>query len=486
MKKNILTASVLFCCALLIACGSDNGGETETGAQTSTPVTEAKTELRYKEHVPAADFGGVEFRVASIASGTQNYGLDYEEDSGDLVQSATYKRNRAIEDRYNFRFVCDFVDEYMDAQPLLKEQALAGDDNYQLIMMICREAFSSAIEGYILPYSEIPYIDPTQPWYMKHVNDMLSVNGQHILLYTDECMSAHTSLSAVFFNKQLVNNLDMADPYQLVRNGTWTQDVFYQMAAEAIYDVDGNGKFEVGDRFGISSESDLFFPAMWVGSTIYTVEKDQNDLPVFTAPGNEKLLSVMDELLEQIDTNGMYLDSFETYEYKEECRATGKQYFADGNALFRFDTVAAVNELRGMEADFGILPPPKYEESQDTYYGRMLDGWLHVPPTSVQNTELLGTVLEALGAESKNYVIPAFFDVALTDKLTRDTDSEEMLNLIFDHVVLDLGDTIWFSAIRSQMTQQLVKNRPVAASFLIKMEKSVQKEIDKILEYTME
>ncbi|MBQ7982278.1 MAG: hypothetical protein IJ302_01820, partial [Clostridia bacterium] len=148
---------------------------------------------------------------------------------------------------------------------------------------------------------------------------------------------------------------------------------------------------------------------------------------------------------------------------------------------FRYGIVANVRSLRDMNADFGILPSPKYEEAQNAYYGRMIDGWIHVAPTSVQNLELLGTMIEALGAESKNYVIPAFFDIALTDKLTRDADSEEMLDIIFDNITIDLGDTVWYDSVRSQMTPRISDGKTDTASFLTRIEKKVNGVIKKAL-----
>ena len=131
--------------------------------------------------------------------------------------------------------------------------------------------------------------------------------------------------------------------------------------------------------------------------------------------------------------------------------------------------------MRNMEADFGILPLPKYDEAQDTYYGRMEDGWVYVIPNAPQDTELVGTIFEALSAESRNYVIPAFFDIALTNKYMRDTDSEEMLNMIFNNVLVDLGDTIWYDTIRAPIQSYVETLKGGYASKFASMEKNVQK-----------
>ncbi len=473
--------------SVLVSCGDSGTSPVQTTdiPESADTQTEAVTEFRYEPNVPAADFGGEVFRVASCDPDmyTCILGFDFAEDSADSVESSIYFRNRKIEETYNVKFEHQYYQDWAELPDLLKELAMTGDDAYQLVMMINREAFKAATAGYLIPYSSIPYVDTTQPWYMQHVNEMLTVGGKTVVAYTDECVNAYLQTCCLFFNKQLLTANDLDDPYELVREGKWTQDAFYSMAKAVIKDVDGNGKFEVGDIFGVGTEADFFYPSMWVGSGINTITKDENDIPVYTAPAEERLMDAISDLLDHIKIDGFVIES---YEYKlgegEDARTNGCRYFAEGNALFRYGIVANVRSLRDMDADFGILPSPKYDETQERYFGRMIDGWIHVVPTSVQNTQLLGTMLEALGAESKNYVIPAFFDVALTDKLTRDGDSEEMLDIIFDNITLDLGDTVWYEAVRNTMTPRITDGKSDTASHLAKIEKSVNRTIQKALD----
>jgi len=58
------------------------------------------------------------------------------------------------------------------------------------------------------------------------------------------------------------------------------------------------------------------------------------------------------------------------------------------------------------------------------------------------------TVDEAMACASRNYIIPAYYESSLQDKFARDADTAEMLDLIFDTRIYDLGDTIWGMSIR--------------------------------------
>jgi hypothetical protein len=57
----------------------------------------------------------------------------------------------------------------------------------------------------------------------------------------------------------------------------------------------------------------------------------------------------------------------------------------------------------------------------------------------------VGFMLEAISAESRYMVIPAYYNVQLTGQLIRDDESHEMLDIIFNSMVWDtLAIYDWF------------------------------------------
>ena len=102
-------------------------------------------------------------------------------------------------------------------------------------------------------------------------------------------------------------------------------------------------------------------------------------------------------------------------------------------------------------------------------------------PNAPQNLELIGTVFEALSAETKNHVIPAYFNIALTHKFTRNTDSEEILNIVFDNINNDLRDTTFYEQLRYPLILQILALIGDYESFLTKREKIVNSSIKDFL-----
>ena len=60
-------------------------------------------------------------------------------------------------------------------------------------------------------------------------------------------------------------------------------------------------------------------------------------------------------------------------------------------------------------------------------------------PITTPDKERTGLIVEAMCAASRKYIVPAYYDKVLTGKLIRDTESEEMLDVIFGSQIFDFG-----------------------------------------------
>ena len=91
-----------------------------------------------------------------------------------------------------------------------------------------------------------------------------------------------------------------------------------------------------------------------------------------------------------------------------------------------------------MEDDYGIIPYPKYDDIQEGYYTFQHDqiGVFAIPTTS-ERAETASAVFEAMSSESNASVVPAYYDIALKGKYSRDADSAEMIDIIHNGHKLD-------------------------------------------------
>ena len=220
----------------------------------------------------------------------------------------------------------------------------------------------------------------------------------------------------------------------------------------------------------------------WIGANTKTVEKDNDDIPYFSAKGNEKFYSVYKDTINFAKGKGNFLNMFKVRKPSDEARVEGRQLFANGYSLFYMTTFGFCLDLRDMQDDFGIIPVPKYDTEQTEYISRIIDAWTNIALSCATDLERTSVILEALAVESKNYVIPAIYDNAITQKGIRDDDSMEMLEIIQKNRVLDLGDTVWQAVIRAKYDYNFAINNDNVASLTEAISEQADQTISDALE----
>ena len=114
--------------------------------------------------------------------------------------------------------------------------------------------------------------------------------------------------------------------------------------------------------------------------------------------------------------------------------------------------------------NYGVLPYPKYSETQDHYYSRVVDAWLHVVPKSCSDIDRASVILEALASGSSQYVFPAYYEKVLKYQIMRNPQDIEMLELIRAHRTFDLADVTWAKEIRMDLVSKVFMDRTMAVS----------------------
>jgi hypothetical protein len=147
--------------------------------------------------------------------------------------------------------------------------------------------------------------------------------------------------------------------------------------------------------------------------------------------------------------------------------------------------------MRDMEESYGILPIPKYDESQENYSSLV---WVHHEctlgiPEAVTDKEMVSIVLEHLSYLSYYDVYPIFYDTVLMGRSTRDEQSRDMLEIIFQTRSFDPGQ-YWdlgsgLHGGDGYLRLAATKNTNIA-SIWAKWEKAVNANFEKINEFVDE
>lgn len=428
MKKIItflLAALMLFSA---VACAKQTNDKDKDKTNTSGRIWAEKD----------LDFDGFVFNIMAAAPSNTIYNwdgsdIDCEELTGDEVLDAVYNRNQIIEATYN----CDI--QWVDAvnEDSVKNTLLSGtEEDAAMLSRQLWETFNLIEAGLLLDLNDpsFKHLDLSKEWYNQSLQEDIAIAGKLYGINGDMLFTDEVGMWITLFNKELAERyMPDVNLYEAVKNGTWTIDMLMEYAARATTEVVADDKMDNNDQWGYLAE-----PA----NVMALVNASGNRLAEITPEGGinmnaysgtfqdvyRKCYATVDKsyCLMNVDVSG----GWDVYD------AT----FHEGRALFMITSLSRSIKFREMVADFGILPMPKLDTNQQDYYtwSTYCINLVSIPYTCT-DPERTSAIMEALFEESSYELQPAFTVNALMYQTTRDDESVEMLELIIDSTICDIG-----------------------------------------------
>ena len=381
------------------------------------------------------DFGGRDFRI--VTHQPDEFDIPEEQrNQGDLMKDAKFARNEAVENRFNVNIKLGYTGTYSEVSTYVSKTVLAGTDEFDLLMGMAVDTGSLVLKKVFLNWYDIENINFDKPWWAESNKDELTVDGVCPLAVSDFNMSSISSTFCYAFNKNLAASYEMGNLYEVALEGKWTFDKLLELV-KGVYVDDGNDKRDINDFYGmVHSNGSSVNTYLWAFDNP-VCKKDEEGIPQI-AIKTDKINNIVNDIYDLIyNTGGVYYDAN---------AVSGTSYPSDVFLAKKaiFTTSALGNCLsegyRNFEDDYGLLPYPKYDESQKEYL-TMSDGFhtvLAVPKT-VKDTAFVGKIVEALSAETWKTVVPTFYEIALKTRYLRDSESKEVLDLIIKGRVFDFG-----------------------------------------------
>lgn len=491
-RRALFLAAFLTLTAAAVSCGDADGANntvTTTDAVDASAVTEAVTEdPRIPSSLPTdLDLGGETINVWYFTknSDAAERFLDLVGDpEGDIVEEALYERNMAVEEQLNMTF--NYVDTGVasgDVGTEIRKVLMAGDTTYDLYNVIQWNSSKLALEHCFLNLADQKYLDLDQPWWSQAYIQNMSIGSESNIYFVtgDVSLDMIRCIGSMYFNKNLFINLyDSSDVlYQQVLDGKWTFDSLLAYAQEGYQDLNGDSKINDGDQFGLITNSFNNIDNFGFGMGSVFSRRDADNMPEITVsdPHNvsiyEKIYHMVAEapgVLMNKDGDNPTLHNVET--------------FSEGYALFLPGFLYTSENLRAMKDDYGIIPFPKYDETQEEYYSSVHDiATLMCLPTTCTKVESVCAVLEALAYYSYYEVTPVYYETALKTKYTRDDLSSQIIDIIHDTSMTDLA-YVYQQSLNSagMIMRELAANKTKDyASYYAKREKATLKALEKFI-----
>ncbi len=436
---------VLSLCGVMLAC-TDQPDDPAKETKAPGNETQGPEETRVTADLPDLDLDGYLYSVAHwYVNGWEtrrNIDIYAENTNADPINDAVYSRNTRLTDKYDFEI--EFVEmEHTELNSKVRQFVNTSDDIYDVVYLLLSETPGFTTGGSLVDFeTSFEYCNFDKPYWDNRVRKELSFAEHTFLMASSYNIIDEDATAATAFNKQFAIDYDLPNLYEFVKEGTWTFDNFYDQMTSFDGDINGDSKMkESDDIFGFLGGVDVTSTFFYGGGGRLT-EKDEYDMPEYVF-GDEDSFDVFSAVLDI-----MYDDTFMNHHMiNNQDDNYYRQLFIDGHGLFFWMRMDDARAMRGEEAvNFGILPAPKYDETQETHLSllsRHTTGLMSVLRCE-QDLETVGFIMEAMAAASYYDLTQAYYDVTLKGKSARDDESQEMLDIIFANRVIDIGDIFNF------------------------------------------
>ena len=480
MKKVLV---MLLCGIMLLAllAGCANG---EQNGDNSTSATENENNWISAGLSVTDEFSGQTLNI--LANREMDAGS--EEASSDPLEDAIYRRNDKLQATYGIEIVTLVDTDYVSLSGKVTKDVSSGNGEYDLVYQhMVNSATSLATNGLLIDLGDLEYVDFDQVWWDQDAREGFTIGNHQFLAVGD--LLPHTLLysACLAFNKNHFDDQSMDYPYDLARDGEWTLDELNALTKDQTKDVNGDGKVDYeNDYFGMTSwhlagPYNFFYGS---GATFFT--KDSDNYPVYSVD-QDKIQNIYDKVYTTFVTNSsLYITDVNVH-------TEAYKVFTRGNALFCACSLTQIANaeygFKDMADEYGLLPQPKYDTNQKDYMS-FVNGAaaVVVVPKSVSSDKMdfVGFALEALSSSSYYMVTDTLYDKVAKSKNVRDAESAEMVDIIIRNRVFDFGYSHFYSkgfpcAVLFQTCLD-AGNTSVASAIKRTSEKTMTKEIDRILE----
>ncbi len=467
MKKLFVLLLCLTVCIVpvLVACNSGTVTDTSSAVSDSqgdvSDADESKeTEIpgynpetgKYEPNLPEYKWEeDKEFKVLVYSNEVQTtyFSEDVEPDlyetTDEALNEAVRERNNQLSEKYKNVKIKAY--KVADAAATLAQEIQAPTVGYDAAMPFLSSAVSMAQSKAFYNLAEFDeYIDLSMPWWDQNFLDVMTINDKVYFAIGDISIMQKIVSGAVVYNKEnLASIAPDVNIYQEVRDYEWTFDRMVELAKLYTKDNDGEQGMSYKDCWGISGSYSLPL-SYYMSSGEHFVTKGADGNP-YIAFDTDRSITVAQKILTTFAEQGTWiLYSNEIVGSNKDIWTASLDIFGENRALFYNCAFSAIKKLRNYTDldEWGFLPRPLLDSTQDTYYTpcSARSAYGIVIPTSAPDPEFSAFMIEAMCAEAKNYITPAYYETILKGRDTKDEDSEEMLDkYIFANIGYDLGVT---------------------------------------------
>lgn len=376
----LLLAGLLAATALTGCKGSESspGSDASAGGTSGADLDDG---------VPEMNLNGYEFVIADAYHYEQP---NMEPGSSDLTD-AVLERNKTIEKRFNCKITYQYYEPtgfYNEVYPIL----MSGEKLADVMIPTLFNYGKFAVADYLGDLGELPYLKLDEEYWIDLYNDAaVSPDGKR-LGASSYMANPYQYCFGLYFNKRLISELNLQNPYDLLAEGKWNWENFGQLLDNAMKDVDNNAVFDGKDIYSITGGLDGGITAFFMANGQHMFKMEDN--LVKYAMTDEGVIPTLTTLKDMFSAPGCYY-------YGGGDSQLCTQMFMDGQVTFFMNLMNRGDRLRDMKDDYGFLPIPM-GPNVDQFYSPIDHNTpiICVPSTGIDNPEATGAILQAMACAS--------------------------------------------------------------------------------------
>lgn len=416
--------------ALLVGCapstvridGVENPDEMSKTNDTMNEVDALLDADQWVDVLEDTDYRGYNFTVAT----TRKYTFLVDDEASSIVDDARALRNEMVERKYNVKI----VEKVYEPEDILPEQSVAALVDTSIADIVCAPAEQMAVladHKLLLNLYSVPYLNMSAKYVSDNLLTQYTAKNTAYMMF-DDLIPYQTNLWAVFYNVDMINSFGLEDPYERVREGTWTWDLMLQMAKK-VASEDGNGTKYYGLSSYYNGKKDLDLAYAMLGSMGEKYFSDTYRTDITLSLNSKAASKAVDMFLDVVGSD-MHYDG-------EGNDAI--EVFSEGRLLFYVYETSLAAALANSKAEWSVVPLPKYSAEQEGYYS-----WLDLSAIAIgvfntnTDTPRAGRILNCLCAASYKHIREATDTAYLNYYLRNNRSSVMLTKYVFNNPFLDL------------------------------------------------
>ena len=394
--------------------------------------------------IPELNYDDVVINIACWYAENDEFGVTAEDaNTGDPILDAIYKRNLYTEQtlgvKLNFVEIpgagnqSEIISWCETAKNMQSDPATPVD----ILACYSRTAAYATITGLNQDLTVYDYLDLTKEWWPKNVQEEFAIGNKLFFITGDISTNVLHMMYCVFYNKTLTEAHGLGDPVQMVKDRTWTIDAWQNMTANLYQDIDGVPGKSSGDKYGAGFQY-FHLDAVIQGSGFKLLEnssKEGEHIAITEDFYSQKFENYISDMIEWVQSDDVWSD----IDYG--AKGSTERAFLEGRIVFQLMRATFGFQLRETDVDYGILPPPMLDPSQQESYITTLGNPYSIYSMSrtTQDGDRTAAVLQTLGYYGYDLTTPAIFDVTFKGKFSKDPNAIDMFNLVRESIGFDLG-----------------------------------------------